>query len=76
MQHTHKNKNDIYGILMDAIHFQIDKYREDNDTRGVVTVKLIIWVVEKTGNFLIEAYEFRNENKHFYIFKTLCWVVL
>ncbi len=25
-----QKQNDIYGILMDAIHFQIDTYKDDN----------------------------------------------
>ena len=74
-----QKQNDIYGILMDAIHFQIDKYREDNDKHEELwsIVKLIIWVVEKNWKLPDRGiWEFRNENKHFTFSKLLCWVAV
>lgn len=74
-----QKQNDIYGILMDAIHFQIDKYREDNDKHEELwsIVKLIIWVVEKNWKLPDRGiWEFRNENRHFTFSKLLCWVAV
>ncbi len=74
-----QKQNDIYGILMDAIHFKIDKYREDNDKHEELwsIVKLIIWVVEKNWKLPDRGiWEFRNENRHFTFSKLLCWVAV
>ena len=74
-----QKQNDIYGILMDAIHFQIDKYREDNDKHEELwsIVKLIVWVVEKNWELPDRGiWEFRNENRHFTFSKLLCWVAV
>jgi GH15 family glucan-1,4-alpha-glucosidase len=74
-----QKQNDIYGILMDAIHFQIDKYREDDDKHEELwsIVKLIIWVVEKNWKLPDRGiWEFRNENRHFTFSKLLCWVAV
>ena len=64
---------------MDAIHFKIDKYREDNDKHEELwsIVKLIIWVVEKNWKLPDRGiWEFRNENRHFTFSKLLCWVAV
>ena len=43
--------NDICGILMDTIHFQIETYKETNYKHEELwsIVKSVVWVVEKLG---------------------------
>ena len=50
MQHTYK-KNDIYGILVDAIHFQIEKFKDISYKHEQLwsIVKSVVWVVKKIG---------------------------
>ena len=42
-----QKQNDIYGILMDAIHYKIEKYTHENDKHEELwsIVKSIVWVV-------------------------------
>ena len=74
-----QKQNDIYGILMDAIHFQIDKYKEDNYKHEQLwsIVKSVVWVVEKNWEKPDKGiWEFRNEDQHFTFSKLLCWVAI
>ena len=43
-----QKQNDIYGILVDAIHYQIEKYIDKNDKHEELwsIVKNIVWVVD------------------------------
>ena len=43
-----QKQNDIYGILVDAIHYQIEKYIDENDKHEELwsIVKNIVWVVD------------------------------
>ena len=74
-----QKQNDIYGILMDAIHFQIEKYKEDNYMHEQLwsIVKSVVWVVEKNWKKPDKGiWEFRNEDQHFTFSKLLCWVAI
>ena len=70
-----QKQNDIYGILMDAIHFQIDTYKDDNYKYEELwsIVKSVVWVVEKNWKNPDKGiWEFRNEDQHFTFSKVLC----
>jgi GH15 family glucan-1,4-alpha-glucosidase len=74
-----QKQNDIYGILMDAIHFQIEKYTEETDKYEELwsIVKSIIWVVEHNWKKADKGiWEFRKEDRHFTFSKLLCWVAV
>ena len=74
-----QKQNDIYGILMDAIHFQIEKYKEDNYMHEQLwsIVKSVVWVVKKNWKKPDKGiWEFRNEDQHFTFSKLLCWVAI
>ena len=74
-----QKQNDIYGILMDAIHFQIDTYKDDNYKYEELwsIVKSVVWVVEKNWKNPDKGiWEFRNEDQHFTFSKVLCWVAI
>ena len=74
-----QKQNDIYGILMDAIHFQIDTYKDDNYKHEELwsIVKSVVWVVEKNWKNPDKGiWEFRNEDQHFTFSKVLCWVAI
>jgi GH15 family glucan-1,4-alpha-glucosidase len=74
-----QKQNDIYGILMDAIHYQILKFNQDNDKNEELwsIVKSIVWVVENNWSLPDKGiWEFRNEDKHFTFSKVLCWVAI
>ena len=74
-----QKQNDIYGILMDAIHFQIEKYIEETDKHEELwsIVKSIIWVVEHNWKEADKGiWEFRKEDRHFTFSKLLCWVAV
>ena len=74
-----QKQNDIYGILMDAIHYQILKFDQDNDKNEELwsIVKSIVWVVENNWSLPDKGiWEFRNEDKHFTFSKVLCWVAI
>ena len=47
-----QKQNDIYGILMDVIHYQIESYPEDDEKHEELwsIVKSIVWVVKTIGN--------------------------
>ncbi len=74
-----QKQNDIYGILMDAIHFQIQKYANDDDKHEELwsVVKSIIWVVKNSWKLADKGiWEIRGNNMHFTFSKLLCWVAV
>ena len=74
-----QKQNDIYGILMDAIHFQIEKYSDETDKHEELwtIVKSIVWVVKKNWKQADKGiWEFRKEDRHFTFSKLLCWVAV
>ena len=74
-----QKQNDIYGILMDAIHFQIETFKETNYKHEELwsIVKSVVWVVEKNWEKPDKGiWEFRNEDQHFTFSKVLCWVAI
>ena len=74
-----QKQNDIYGILMDAIHFHIEKYIDETDKHEELwsIVKSIVWVVEHNWKLADKGiWEFRKEDRHFTFSKLLCWVAV
>ena len=75
----HQKQNDIYGILMDAIHVELEQFSNDFERKEELweVVKNIVWIVshnwEKPDKGI---WEFRGEDKHFTFSKVLCWVAL
>ncbi|RPG82384.1 MAG: glycoside hydrolase family 15 protein, partial [Crocinitomicaceae bacterium TMED135] len=63
-----QKQNDIYGILMDAIHFQIQKYSNEDDKHEELwsIVKSIVWVVKNNWKLADKGiWEIRGDNMHF-----------
>ena len=74
-----QKQNDIYGILVEVIHFQIEKFKEENYKYEQLwsIVKSVVWVVEKNWKKPDKGiWEFRNEDQHFTFSKLLCWVAI
>ena len=74
-----QKQNDTYGILMDAIHFQILKFQDDNYKHEQLwsIVKSIVWSVNKNWKNADKGiWEFRNKDMHFTFSKLLCWVAV
>ncbi|MGA0373453.1 MAG: glycoside hydrolase family 15 protein [Flavobacteriaceae bacterium] len=74
-----QKQNDIYGILMDAIHFHIQKYIYETEKHEELwsIVKSIVWVVEHNWKHADKGiWEFRKEDRHFTFSKLLCWVAV
>ena len=74
-----QKQNDIYGILMDAIHFHIEKYIDETDKHEELwsIVKSIVWVVDHNWKQADKGiWEFRKEDRHFTFSKLLCWVAV
>ena len=74
-----QKQNDIYGILMDAIHYKIEKFTNENDKHEELwsIVKSIVWVVNNNWKLPDKGiWEFRNEDQHFTFSKLLCWVAI
>ena len=74
-----QKQNDIYGILMDAIHFQILKFHDDKYKHEQLwsIVKSIVWSVNKNWKNADKGiWEFRNKEMHFTFSKLLCWVAV
>jgi GH15 family glucan-1,4-alpha-glucosidase len=74
-----QKQNDIYGILMDAIHFQILKFKDDKYKHEQLwsIVKSIVWSVNKNWKKADKGiWEFRNKEMHFTFSKLLCWVAV
>ena len=74
-----QKQNDIYGILMDVIHYQIESYPEDDEKHEELwsIVKSIIWVVKNNWQSPDKGiWEFRQDDRHFTFSKLLCWVAV
>lgn len=74
-----QKQNDIYGILMDVINQQFEKFTVDVErTEELWTItKGIVWVVEKHWHEPDKGiWEFRTEDRHFTFSKVLCWVAV
>ncbi len=74
-----QKQNDIYGILMDVIHYQIKRFSEQNDEYEKLwtIVKSTVWVVENNWRHPDKGiWEFRHEDRHFTFSKLLCWVAV
>ena len=74
-----QKQNDIYGILMDAIHAEIKEVKSDFKRTEEIwsIVKGIVWVVK--NNWMKPdkgIWEFRSEDLHFTFSKVLCWVAI
>ena len=74
-----QRQNDIYGILMDVIHTQIEGFQNEVEnleelwsiTKGIVWVVAAHWQEPDKG-----IWEFRSEDRHFTFSKVLCWVAI
>jgi len=74
-----QKQNDIYGILVDAIYFQIKKNLNDTDNLEELwsIVKSIVWVVKNNWKKPDKGiWEFRKDDQHFTFSKLLCWVAV
>ena len=74
-----QKQNDIYGILMDTIHAQIEKYTHEDEKHEELwsIVKSIVWVVNNNWKLADKGiWEFRHEDQHFTFSKLLCWVAV
>ncbi|WP_209403230.1 glycoside hydrolase family 15 protein [Pseudozobellia sp. WGM2] len=74
-----QRQNDIYGILMDVIYEQLDKFSTDieNGEEIWTITKGIVWIVEKHWKEADKGiWEFRSEDKHFTFSKVLCWTAI
>ncbi len=74
-----QKQNDIYGILMDVIYTQLDKFRTNiengEDLWGIT--KGIVWIVAKHWREADKGiWEFRTEDQHFTFSKVLSWVAI
>ena len=74
-----QKQNDIYGILMDVIYAQLDKFRtniEGGEELWGIT-KGIVWIVNKHWREADKGiWEFRTEDQHFTFSKVLSWVAI
>ena len=74
-----QKQNDIYGILMDAIHVELIEFPllfEKKEELWSI-VKNIVWIVNNNWNLPDKGiWEIREENKHFTFSKVLCWVAI
>lgn len=74
-----QRQNDIYGILMDVIHAQLMRFRNDieNGEELWTITKGIVWIVSKHWREPDKGiWEFRTEDRHFTFSKVLCWVAV
>jgi len=74
-----QKQNDIYGILMDAIHAEMKEFPTDFERTEEIwsIVKGIVWVVRKNWQKADKGiWEFRSEDLHFTFSKVLCWVAI
>ncbi len=75
----HQKQNDIYGILMNVIYQQFDKFDCDLDnseslwtiSKSIVHIVNVNWEKPDKG-----IWEFRTEERHFTFSKLLCWVAV
>ena len=74
-----QKQNDIYGILMDVIHYQIEKFSKNKERHEELwsIVKAIVWVVQNNWKLADKGiWEFRSKDQHFTFSKLLCWVAV
>ncbi|SHI82118.1 Glucoamylase (glucan-1,4-alpha-glucosidase), GH15 family [Arenibacter nanhaiticus] len=74
-----QRQNDIYGILMDVIYTQLDKFNTDIENKEELwtITKGIVWIVDNHWEEPDKGiWEFRTEDRHFTFSKILCWVAL
>ena len=74
-----QKQNDIYGILMDAIHAEMEQFPSDFERIEEIwsIVKGIVWVVKNHWQEPDKGiWEFRSEDQHFTFSKLLCWVAV
>ncbi len=74
-----QKQNDIYGILMDVIFTQLDRFRTNieggEDLWGIT--KGIVWIVSKHWKEPDKGiWEFRTGDQHFTFSKVLSWVAV
>ena len=75
----HQKQNDIYGILMDVIYVQMQKFSVDVDNGEDIwaITKGIVWIVSNNWKDPDKGiWEFRTEDRHFTFSKVLCWTAL
>ena len=75
----HQKQNDIYGILMDVIYVQLQKFSFDVDNGEDLwaITKGIVWIVSNAWQDADKGiWEFRTEDRHFTFSKVLCWTAL
>ena len=74
-----QRQNDIYGILMDVICTQLEKFDteiENGEELWGIT-KGIVWIVNKHWQEADKGiWEFRTEDRHFTFSKVLCWTAI
>ena len=74
-----QKQNDIYGILMDVIHYQMEQFSDKKDEYEELwsIVKSIVWAVKNNWKLADKGiWEFRHEDRHFTFSKLLCWVAV
>ncbi len=74
-----QKQNDIYGILLDAIHQSLTFFHDTmNNKEDIWTVvRTLARHVEHNWESLDSSiWEFRTEQKHFVFSKILCWVAM
>ena len=74
-----QKQNDIYGILMDVIYTQLEKFSTDieNGEELWTITKGIVWIVGKSWQEPDKGiWEFRTEDRHFTFSKVLCWTAI
>ncbi len=74
-----QRQNDIYGILMDVIYAQLNKFSTDIENGEELwgITKGIAWIVSKHWKEKDKGiWEFRKEDRHFTFSKVLCWVAI
>jgi GH15 family glucan-1,4-alpha-glucosidase len=74
-----QKQNDIYGILMDVIHYQMEQFSDKKDEYEELwsIVKSIVWVVKNNWKLADKGiWEFRHKDRHFTFSKLLCWVAV
>lgn len=74
-----QTQNDIYGILMDVIYEQLQKFGANleygEELWGIT--KGIVWIVNRHWKEADKGiWEFRTEDRHFTFSKVLCWVAI
>ncbi|MEY8021017.1 glycoside hydrolase family 15 protein [Muriicola sp. SD30] len=74
-----QRQNDIYGILMDAIHAQLNIFSTNIENAEELwgITKGIAWIVSEHWQEPDKGiWEFREEDRHFTFSKVLCWVAI